>query len=359
MPLKLQEATDRRHDEDASMIGGRPLRLVCACALMAAAHGTAAADASADFYRGKTISLYVGFPPGGGYDLYARVFAPYFSRHIPGNPPIVIKSMLGGSGMKAAGYMSTVTPQDGTSLGVFIDALTLGKVLGGPGEFDPVRLVWIGRIVSTATVSVVWHTSPVQTIEEAKHRELLMAGTVASNTSSFIPAALNDLIGTKIRVILGFRGSPDQALAMMRGEAESIGGMAWEAIQTNHLDWLTEKKIRILYAQGAHRIADLPNDPGLLDLAIDERSRQILGLLGSGPDIGRTVVAEPGIPPARAEVLRRAFMATMQDPEFVAEIGKRHLTLEPLSGEEVQQMVKTVAGTPKELVEQAKRYLGQ
>ncbi|HEY4405696.1 MAG TPA: hypothetical protein VGN55_13705 [Xanthobacteraceae bacterium] len=341
------------------MIGGWRLRLVGACALMLGAHGAAAADATADFYRGKTISLYVGFPPGGGYDLYARVFAPYFTRHIPGNPPIVIKSMLGGSGMKAAGYMSSVTPQDGTSLGVFIDALTLGKVLGGPGEFDPVKLVWIGRIVSTATVSVVWHSAAVQTIEEAKHRELLMAGTVASNTSSFIPTALNDLIGTKIKVILGFRGSPDQALAMMRGEAESIGGMAWEAIQTNHQDWITEKKIRVLYAQGAHRIADLPDSPALLDLAVDERSRQILGLLGSGPDIGRTVVAEPGIPPERADALRRAFMATMQDPEFVADIAKRHLTIEPLSGEEVQQMVKSVAATPKELVDQAKRYLGQ
>jgi tripartite-type tricarboxylate transporter receptor subunit TctC len=342
------------------MIGRWALpRLLGAGALMLVAHAPATAEPVADFYRGKTISLYVGFPPGGGYDLYARVFAPYFSRHIPGNPPIVIKSMLGGSGMKAAGYMTTVTPQDGTSLGTFLDALTLGKVLGGPGEFDPVKLVWIGRIVSTATVSVVWHTSPVQTIEEAKHRELLMAGTVASNTSSFIPAALNDLVGTKIRVILGFRGSPDQALAMMRGEADSIGGMAWEAIQTNHQDWLTEKKIRILYAQGAHRIAGLPNDPGLLDLAVDERSRQILGLLGSGPDIGRTIVAEPGIPPERADALRRAFMATMQDPEFVAEIAKRHLTIEPLSGEEVQKMVETFVATPKELVNQAKRYLGQ
>ena len=123
--------------------------------------------------------------------------------------------------------MTTITPQDGTSLGIFLDALTLGKVLGGPGDFDPTKLVWIGRIVSTATVSVVWHTSPVQTIEEAKHKEILMAGTVASNTSNFIPAALNDLIGTKIKVILGYRGSPDQALAMMRGEADSIGGMAW------------------------------------------------------------------------------------------------------------------------------------
>jgi tripartite-type tricarboxylate transporter receptor subunit TctC len=338
---------------------GRTLALVLAGALATHALPAVAADPVGDFYRGKVISLYVGFPPGGGYDLYARVLAPHFTRHIPGNPPIVIKSMLGGSGIKAAGYMTSVTAQDGTSLGMFLDALTLGKVLGGPGEFDPVKLVWIGRIVSTATVSVVWHTSPVQTIEEAKHRELLMAGTVASNTSNFIPAALNDLIGTKIRVIMGFRGSPDQALAMMRGETEAIGGMSWEAIQTNHQDWLTEKKIRILYAQGAHRIADLPNDPGLLDLAVDERSRHILGLLGGVSDIGRTIVAEPNIPPERAQALREAFTATMQDPQFIADMKARHLNIEPMNGEELQKMVASFAATPRDLVDQAKRYIGQ
>src|SRR6202008_1255825 len=158
--------------------------------------------------------------------------------------------------------------------------------------------------------------------EEAKHRELLMAGTVPSNTSNFIPAALNDLIGTKIKVIMGFRGSPDQALAMLRGEVNSIGGMSWEAIQTNHKEWLTEKKIRIFYAQGAQRIKDLPNEPGLLDFATDERSRRILALLGSGPDIGRSFLAEPGIPPERAAALRKAFMETMEDPEFLAEMKK-------------------------------------
>jgi len=340
-----------------------PNRWLPLCVIMAAVllTQTAAAKAEpvADFYRGKTISLYVGFPPGGGYDLYARVFAPHFARHIPGNPQIVIKTMLGGSGIQAAGYMSNVTSQDGTSLGLFLDSLTLGKVLGGHGDFDPVKLTWIGRIVSTATVSVVWHTSPVQTIEEAKQRELLMAGTVPSNTSNFIPAALNDLIGTKIRVIMGFRGSPDQALAMLRGETQSIGGMSWEAIQTNHKEWITEKKIRILYAQGAQRIKDLPNDPALLDFATDDRSRRILSLLGSGPDIGRSIVAEPGIPLERAAALRQAFMATAQDPELIAEIKRRNLTLEPVSGEEIQKMVAAYAATPKELVDQARRYIGQ
>jgi len=329
------------------------------CAALALAHTPALADPVADFYHGKTITMLVGFPPGGGYDLYARVMAPHFTRHIPGNPQIILKSMLGGSGILASGYMTHVTPQDGLSLGVFLDSLTLGKVLGGPGDFDPVKLKWIGRIVSTATVSVVWHTSPVQTIEEAKKREILMAGTVASNTSNFIPAALNDLIGTKIKVIMGFRGSPDQALAMMRGEVNSIGGMSWEAIQTNHPEWLREKTIRIFYAQGAQRIKDLPNEPGLLDFATDERSRRILGLLGSGPDMGRTIVAEPNIPSDRLAALRKAFTATMEDPDYVAEMKKRNLNIEPLTGEDVQKLVEDIVATPRDLVDRVKRYIGQ
>jgi hypothetical protein len=138
-----------------------------------------------------------------------------------------------------------------------------------------------------------------------------------------------------------------------------VGGMSWEAIQTNHKEWLTEKKIRILYAQGAQRIKELPNDPGLLDFATDEKSRKLLTLLGSGPDIGRSLVAEPGIPPERAAALRKAFMAAVEDPEFVAKIKKRNLNVEPLSGEEVQRIVEACVATPKELVDQAKRYIGQ
>jgi tripartite-type tricarboxylate transporter receptor subunit TctC len=332
---------------------------LCAAALGLGFVSSAGADAVSDFYRGKTISLYVSFPPGGGYDIYARVLAPHFSRHIPGNPVIAIKNMEGGSGVKAASYISTVTPQDGTSLGLFLDTLTLGKVLGGPGEFDPLKLVWIGRIVSTATVSVVWHTSPVQSIEAAKQKEIVIAASVPSNSSSFIPTALNDLVGTKFKIIRGYHGSPPMALAMERGEVHAIGGMSWEAIQTTKPDWLAERKVRILYAQGAHRIKELPNDPGLLDFAADERSRKILRLLGGGPDVGRSIVAEPGIPGERAAALRKAFMATMEDPEFVAEMRKRNLNIEPLSGDDVQKTVEAAVATPRELVEQAKRYAGQ
>jgi tripartite-type tricarboxylate transporter receptor subunit TctC len=328
-----------------------------AAALLAPA--PAMADAVADFYHGHIITLYVSFPPGGGYDIYARILTPYFTRHIPGNPTIVIKNMEGGSGVKAAGYISTITPQDGTSLGLFLDVLTLGKVLGGPGEFDPVKLTWIGRIVSTATVAMVWHTSAVQTVEEAKRHEIIIAGSVPSNSSSFIPTALNDLIGTKFKIVRGFQGSPPMALAMERGEVDAIGGMSLEAIQLTKPDWLAESKAKVLYAHSAHRIKDLPDSPGLLDFATDDKSRKLLALLGSGSDIGRAIAAEPGIPAERAAALRKAFSDTMADPEFVADMHKHSLNVEPLSGDEVQGIVAAAVATPGALVEQAKRYAGQ
>jgi tripartite-type tricarboxylate transporter receptor subunit TctC len=339
------------------MIKSKVLRFLISAALIAPM--AARADTVADFYRGRTINLFVSFPPGGGYDIYARVLLPYFTRHIPGNPSIVVKNMEGGSGVKAAGYISTITPQDGTSLGLFLDSLTLGKVLGGPGEFDPVKLVWIGRIVSTATLAMVWHTAAVQSIEEAKARQIIIAASVPSNSSSFIPTALNDLIGTKFKIVRGFPGSPPMALAMERGEVDAIGGMSWEAIQLTKQDWLTEKKAKGLYTHGALRIKELPDVPGLLDLAVDEKSRRILGLMGGGPDIGRSLVAEPGIPGERAAALRKAFMETMADPEFVADMHRRNLGVEPLTGEEVQKIVATAVATPRELVQQAARYAGQ
>jgi tripartite-type tricarboxylate transporter receptor subunit TctC len=332
---------------------------IAIAAIMLLLAGQACADAVGDFYRGKTISLYVSFPPAGGYDIYGRVLAPHFSRHIPGNPAIIVRNMEGGSGVKAASYITTVTPQDGTALGMFLDNLTLGKVLGGPGEFDPVKLVWIGRIVSTATVAVVWHTSPVQSVEAAKQREITIAATVPSNSASFIPSALNDLVGTKFKIIRGYQGSPPMALAMERGEVDAIGGISWEAIQTTKQDWLSERKVRFLYTLGAERHPDLPDVPGLVEFAPDDRARHILALLGSGPDIGRAIVAEPGIPAARAAALRAAFMETMRDPAFIADMQGRNLTIDALPGDELQRIIEKAAATPKELLEQARRYVGQ
>lgn len=328
------------------------------CALALLAGRPALADPVADFYRGKSIDLYVGFPPGGGYDIYARVLAAHFGRHIPGQPAILVRNMDGGSGVRAAGYLSSVTSQEGTALGMFLDGITLGKVLGGPGDFDPVRLTWVGRIVSTATAAVVWHNAPARSVEDAKSKEIIVAASVPGSTSSIIPLALNDLIGTRFKIIRGFQGSPQQSLAMERGEVHAIGAIAWEAIQTGKPDWLAENKIRVLYVHGTRRIADLPDAPAVAEFAADDRARSILRLVGVGPEIGRAIAAEPRIPPERAAALRRAFMRTMADPDFIADMRKRSLGIEPLTGEELQSIVAAAVATPRALVDQVKRYTG-
>ena len=335
------------------------MRLAASLLLLIAFGLQARADAVADFYRGKQISLYVSFPPAGGYDIYARIFAPHFQRHIPGNPQILVKNMEGGSGVRAASFITGVTAQDGLSLGLFLDTLTLGKVLGGPGEFDPQKLVWIGRMNATATVALAWHTSKAQSVEDAKTTQMLVAGSVPSNSSVFIPTALNDLVGTKFKIILGYQGSPPMALAMERGEVDAIGGISWEALQLEKRDWLEQKKVRILFTQGAHRYRELPDVPGLLDFATNDRARTMLGLLGSGQDIGRALVAEPGIPAERAAALRKAFMDAIADPAWLEDARQRNLGVDPLSGQEVQAIVSQAVATPKDILDQARKYIGQ
>jgi tripartite-type tricarboxylate transporter receptor subunit TctC len=230
-------------------------------------------------------------------------------------------------------------------------------VLGGPGEFDPVKMVWIGRVASTASVAMVWHTAPAQSVEEAKRIPITMAVTQPGTSTSLISTALNDLIGTKFKIVRGYQGSPPMALAMERGEVDAMGGMSWEAIRATKSDWLTERKAKVLYGFGAKRLKDVPEAPALVELAIDDKSRKLLALFASAQDIGRAIVAEPGIPAERAQALRQSFMATMTDPEFIADMGKASLDIEPLSGEEVQKIIIDTAETPAELIEQAKRYV--
>jgi tripartite-type tricarboxylate transporter receptor subunit TctC len=349
--MAICDITDRFMKYSVGLLSGL-------CVLLISFSTPVRADQVAEFYHGKTISIYVGFPPGGGYDIYARVLARHFGDHVPGNPVILIRNMAGGSGVRAASYLTNATPQDGTSLGLFLDTTTLGKVLGGPGEFDPAKMVWIGRIVSTESVAMVWHTAPAQSVEEAKRTPIAMAVTQPGTSTSLISSALNDLIGTKFKIVHGYQGSPPMALAMESGEVDAIGGISWESVKLTKQEWLSQKKAKVLYGLGAHRLKDLPSAPSLLDLAVDEKSRKLLNLFGSAPDIGRAIVAEPGVPLERAEVLRDAFMATMEDPAFEADMAKAGLNIEPLSGSDLQRIVADIAATPQDLVEQAKRYVG-
>ena len=314
------------------------------------------AEPVADFYRGKQISLLIGFPPGGGYDIYARAFAPYFARHIPGNPTVLVQNMEGGVGVRAASFLANASSQNGTTLGMFLDGLSLSKILGGPGAFDPVKFAWIGRIVSTATFTMVSSSANATSIAEAKGAEITIGATSASSSSSYVPMALNDLIGTKFRIIRGYTGAPPISLAMERGEVDAHGGLALEVIQTSKKDWLETGKAKFLYYLGAHSHPAVLSAPGLLDLATDQKSRNILGLLAGAVDVGRALAAEPSAPPERIAALRKAFMEAVNDPEFIADAKAHQLSVEPLSGEQVQAIIRDAAATPPEMISVTNKY---
>ena len=309
-----------------------------------------------DFYKGKQISLYVGYPAGGGYDLYARLLAAHYSKHIPGHPIVTVKNMEGGNGVRAAGYMTAVTPQDGLSLGLFGQALALGKLMGGPGDFDPSKFQWVGRIMTGQAFAAAWHTSGVKTVADVKARELITATTATTNDAHFLPRALNELVKTKFKLVTGYQGSSDMLLALERGEVEAVSGIGLEIIQGSRPTWLSENKINILFTFGIGRAKDLPNVPSLVEQGEDKKSQQILTLLGGGADIGRAIAAEPMIPPERLEALRKAFSETMLDPEFVAFAEKGLLSLEPMNGDDLQRVVSSITGSTPEVIEAARKY---
>lgn len=310
-----------------------------------------AADAVSDFYSGKTISIYVGFPPGGGYDLYARLVARHYGKFIPGNPNIVVKNMPGGTGMKAAAYITNVTPQDGTSLGSFLDNLTLISMIRPGAKFEAGKLVWIGRVTPTTTVAGVWHTAKAQSVEESKMHPIKMAAEARAHTSAFVSVAMNQATGSKIEPVYGYRGSREFAMALERGEVDAFAGMSWEAIKTRKPEWLKEHKVKFLWIIGTSRHPELPGVRPLPEFAKTDAQRKLFTFIGSSTEIGRAYAAEPGIPKDRAQALRSAFMKMANDPAFRADATKHRLEVNPISGEKLQGIINETLNAPKSIID--------
>jgi tripartite-type tricarboxylate transporter receptor subunit TctC len=286
---------------------------MAAACVLAGVGPAAAADNVADFYRGKTISLIIGFGEGGGYDLSARLVAQYLLRTIPGNPTIVPRNMPGASSVRAVEYFHNVAPRDGTSLGFFISTVTLDKATDRSLKYEPQDFAWLGRIDSAVTFGIVWHTAPVQSIAQAKQQKLILAAIGPAGTAATLPWALNRLIGTQFAVVTGYDSSATMGLAMERGETQGIGSTSWDYLLTKP-DWLADKQIRILYTLGLERDARVPDAPTIVELVDAERDKKVMTLLASTSTIGRALVAPPGLPPDRIALLRQAFDAMVQVP---------------------------------------------
>jgi tripartite-type tricarboxylate transporter receptor subunit TctC len=306
------------------------------------------AQSPGDFYRGKSLDLYIGYSAGGGYDVYARALARHMGRFIPGNPTIVPKNMPGAGSLVLANWLYNVAPKDGTAFGMIGRGTGFDPLLGSTkAQFDATKFNWLGSMNDEVSVCVAWHTTGINTLEQVKQRELTVGGSGPAADTDQFPKVLNATIGTKFKIVTGYPGGNDVDLAMERGEVMGRCGWSWSSVIATHQSWLDDKKINVLVQLSLKRHPDLPNVPLVMDFAKTEQQAQIFKLVFARQPMGRPFLAPPGIPADRVAALRKAFMETLRDREFLAESEKMKLEINPVSGDEVQKIVQDVYRTPK------------
>lgn len=321
-------------------------------AIVALAHA-ARAEGAEEFFKGKTMSLIVGYNPGGSYDVYSRFAATMLPKYIPGHPTIAVKHMPGVGSVKAANYLASQAPRDGLTIGMVGQQLALTQALREASVAYDVRAFgWLGRFTPIIEVSVTWHTSPTKTIADAMQRETVMAATSAGSTSEQMPIVMNALAGTKFKMVKGYPGTTGTLLAMERGETE--GGHATLAnLVFGKKAWLKENKINVLvqYSQARHPL--FPNIPAMVEFSKNPADKQLMMLFGSTAEIGRALMTPPDVPPERLAVLRKAMSAMLADPAFEAEMDKRNMEFGAMSGDELQKVIAHTLDVPTEVIERA------
>lgn len=325
---------------------------LAAVAFVAVPHVASAQKSVADFYKGKSIDLYIGYTQGGGYDLYARFTAKHMQKHIPGNPTIIPRQMTGAGSHKAAAYVYEVAPKDGTVLAATAQEIALDQALGRLTiKFDATKVHWIGNPSVDNNVVTMWHTSGVKSVADAQKKQYIMAATGANSGSAIYPQVLNTLVGTKFKIISGYPGGRDMDLAMERGEVHGRGSQAYASYKSTQPDWLRDGKVIFITQVGLRKEPELPNVPLLMDLAKNPEDKAALRLLSTPTAIGRPLYTTPGVPAERVAALRRAYDLTVKDPEYLADMKKAGLEVNSISGEEIQKLVAEVVATPKPIVE--------
>jgi tripartite-type tricarboxylate transporter receptor subunit TctC len=333
------------------MFNGLLAHRLVAAILVVMSGTTAFAQTPAEFYRGKTIEILNAYSVGGGYDIYARMIARHIGRHIPGNPQVVPKNMEGAGGMRLANWLYSAAPRDGTAIGATSRAMAFEPLLGNKAaQYDATRIAWIGSANDEVSVCTAWHTSGVTNFAAAQARELLVgANGIADDTYQF-PTLLNNMFGAKFKIVTGYPGGNELNIAMERGETQGRCGFPWSTIKATHRAWIDERKINLLMQFSLAKHAELPSVPLVTDLATTDEQRQILKIVFGRQVLGRPYALPPNVPADRAQALRRAFMATMADPDFLAEVERAKFEITAVSGERIQDLVREIyTTTPPEV----------
>jgi tripartite-type tricarboxylate transporter receptor subunit TctC len=334
----------------------RVARALAAAAILAlGCEARAQAQEGAEF-RGKTLTVVASFEAGGPYDFYSRLIARHLGAHLPGQPAVVVQNMPGAGGLRGANYLYNVAARDGTMLGVVSQTVAVGQVLGTtPGiQYDARKYSWVGRINANVEVLHTWHASGVRSIEDVKRREVVVAGTGPTSSSVVMPRLMNELIGTKFRVVTGFAGPTSAQLALERGEVEGIV-KPWSSIKVGNADWLRERKINLIVQYTRERHRELQHVPAIVDLGQDETQKQIFALYAGGAALGTALLAPPGLPERALAMLRRAFDAAMRDPALIEEVSKSGVDIDPLPGDELENVVEATFRIAPDVLERARK----
>jgi tripartite-type tricarboxylate transporter receptor subunit TctC len=292
----------------------------------------------AEPFAGKTVTVTCACGVGSGYDFIARLFARHFGRQLPGNPNVVVSNQQGGLGLPAANYIYNAAPRDGTAIGALLQNLAEEQVLGSENiRYDAVKFGWIGRLAPNVEIAYTWHTVPVKTFDDLRHRETVFA--VNGPSALLYPTLLNALAGTHIKMVRGYGPTPVVHLALQRGEVEGMTG-SLGVIRTLEPTWLPNKTVTLLTQYQHVRHPELPDVPAVLELVSSDEDREIFSFFINSATIGRAFLAPPGLPPERLAMLRTAFTAMLEDPEFLAEVKQAKHDISPLSGSELQAIIE-------------------
>jgi tripartite-type tricarboxylate transporter receptor subunit TctC len=322
---------------------GAAMAIVSTCGLSS----IASADPVSEFYTGRTISIMVGFGPGGGYDAYARAIGRHFGAHVPGKPNVVVQNVPGAAGLALANSLYNVSPKDGTVFGTFNRTIPLEPLLeGSKAQFDPLKFNWLGSPSNEVSACVGWHAARAKSIEDLRTTEMLMAGTGPAADATMYPKLLAAVLGLKFKVISGYQGAADSLLAMEKGEVEGFCPWGWASMEATRPDWLRDHKINVLMQLGMRKHPAHPDIPLVLDLAKTQADRQALELMMSPTLFARPFTAPPGVPEQRLQALRTAFKETIEDPTFIADAKKTRLEIQYVSDAEILALLKQLYATP-------------
>ncbi len=309
---------------------------------------------TAAFYRGKQITMLVASGAGGGYDTYARALARHMTRHIPGNPVIVPKNVPGAGGLIATNTLYNSSAPDGLTFAALTNGVAMDPLFGETaGRFDALKLNWIGSIGKLENICVTWQGSPITRIEQAKTREVAVSASGATGNSAIMPKIVNQFLGTKFKVIGGYAEGSGVTLALERGEVDGVCGLSYSTLKTMKPDWFRDRKLNIILQIGLKKLRDLPDVPNAIDLVNDPESKKILELILIRQEMGRPFAVPPGVPSDRVAILRQAFDETLKDPAFLADAAKLQMEIDPLTGSEIQNLLKTAYSAPKPIVQRA------